>query len=639
MKNSILKGALAICALIFLQRAAICQSTFEQYYFGGNGTITIDATTNCAGGLVTFKFFSNRKLRDVEVSYDGSAYEYLHLNSTLTDGVGNYHTSNVYADGLWYTWDKIFTNYSNSATIQLKFDYEISPGIWCNCAVSDPIMGYTHIGTNSDPIIDFNVSNVGPQNLVEVIYTGTDPLASGTGVTSYDFVLNYDLNSVVYQNPPSYTGVWLGNGSIIGSATQNPHFYCNTGSVEFPTIKLLVHLYRTYTNSQGQQSTMMCSSSQLKAIEVEDLCAELNTSLTESVPPNEFSMEVTTSDPVDPLLDPFISDITVNFGDGTVIQQLNPGQSQYHSYSSTVQNPYQGYQLTETVTFEGGCNCSSNLTYDPGDPCNNMGIITISYIFDENTGQYIYTLSPSTYAGSNPNADPMTMIKIDWGDGSPIETFYPPFNITHVYLDDGNYNIVQQTYFGGDILNPCPSYLGGPNDDSGLFPHGVEVSTYCCENFAPDDGKSYWISAWVKEDQSNQVKTYSNTSIEIEFLGLNPSTINFYPSGDIIEGWQRIVGKFLVPIGSESMKLHLVNNDNSIDAYFDDVRVHPFNASMKSYVYDPETLWLTAELDDNNYATFYEYDKEGQLIRIKKETSRGIMTIQESRSSNAKIID
>ena len=80
----------------------------------------------------------------------------------------------------------------------------------------------------------------------------------------------------------------------------------------------------------------------------------------------------------------------------------------------------------------------------------------------------------------------------------------------------------------------------------------------------------------------------------------------------------------------------MVNESSSIAAYFDDVRIHPFNASMKSYVYDPETLWLTAELDDNNYATFYEYDKEGQLIRIKKETARGIMTIQESRSSNPK---
>ena len=39
---------------------------------------------------------------------------------------------------------------------------------------------------------------------------------------------------------------------------------------------------------------------------------------------------------------------------------------------------------------------------------------------------------------------------------------------------------------------------------------------------------------------------------------------------------------------------------------------------MKSYVYDPINLRLMAELDENNYATFYEYDAEGGLIRMKK---------------------
>ena len=52
--------------------------------------------------------------------------------------------------------------------------------------------------------------------------------------------------------------------------------------------------------------------------------------------------------------------------------------------------------------------------------------------------------------------------------------------------------------------------------------------------------------------------------------------------------------------------------------------------------YDEETNKLLAELDENNYATFYEYDQEGGLIRIKKETEKGVFTIQESRSSNPK---
>jgi hypothetical protein len=54
---------------------------------------------------------------------------------------------------------------------------------------------------------------------------------------------------------------------------------------------------------------------------------------------------------------------------------------------------------------------------------------------------------------------------------------------------------------------------------------------------------------------------------------------------------------------------------------------------MKSYAYDPITLRLMAEMDENNYASFYEYDQEGNLMRVKKETENGISTLKESRSS------
>jgi hypothetical protein len=68
-------------------------------------------------------------------------------------------------------------------------------------------------------------------------------------------------------------------------------------------------------------------------------------------------------------------------------------------------------------------------------------------------------------------------------------------------------------------------------------------------------------------------------------------------------------------------------------ANFDDVRIHPFNANMKSFVYNPVNLRLMAELDENNYATFYEYDDEGTLTRVKKETEQGVKTIKETRSA------
>ena len=73
--------------------------------------------------------------------------------------------------------------------------------------------------------------------------------------------------------------------------------------------------------------------------------------------------------------------------------------------------------------------------------------------------------------------------------------------------------------------------------------------------------------------------------------------------------------------------------------FIDDLRIHPFNANMKSFVYDPVTLRLAAELDENNYAAFYEYDDDGGLIRMKKETRLGVKTISETRSATQKSIN
>ena len=66
------------------------------------------------------------------------------------------------------------------------------------------------------------------------------------------------------------------------------------------------------------------------------------------------------------------------------------------------------------------------------------------------------------------------------------------------------------------------------------------------------------------------------------------------------------------------------------DVYFDDIRLFPEKGNMQSYVYDPSNFRLKATLDNNNYATLYSYDDEGNLYLIRKETIRGIKTIQES---------
>ncbi len=164
--------------------------------------------------------------------------------------------------------------------------------------------------------------------------------------------------------------------------------------------------------------------------------------------------------------------------------------------------------------------------------------------------------------------------------------------------------------------------------------------TNCPSSFAPRPGEQYVLSAWVKEADEIDKSSYENTSISLVFELLNK--IENYemplakPSGYIIDGWQRIYYQFTIPAYAHKMYIKLNNSGSSQNVFFDDIRVHPFNASMKSYVYDPSTLRLSAELDDNNYATFYEYDEEGALIRVKKETEKGVMTIREARQGQQK---
>ena len=159
--------------------------------------------------------------------------------------------------------------------------------------------------------------------------------------------------------------------------------------------------------------------------------------------------------------------------------------------------------------------------------------------------------------------------------------------------------------------------------------------TDCISSFAPIPGKKYLVSAWVKEKNAPQSKTsYTNPSLTILFPSISGSVGPFTASGVIIDGWQRVEGEFSIPVSATNMSIKL--DCSTGDCYFDDVRVLPFDGSMKSYVYDPVTMRLVAELDERNYATLYEYDEEGKLIRVKKETEKGKMTIQENRNNTKK---
>ena len=202
--------------------------------------------------------------------------------------------------------------------------------------------------------------------------------------------------------------------------------------------------------------------------------------------------------------------------------------------------------------------------------------------------------------------------------GSPPETFdswYDQFDIQETLLP-GIYYI----RFPPDGRPAYRSY----------FVEVVEGDLKCCSDclpsFLPEAGKRYVVNAWTRKlsgtGADGRVRVEAPAGQEV---GLFSPDLDRPP----VEGWRLIEGVFEMPDGVEEFELFLESTDGEV--LFDDVRVFPADGSMKSYVYDPENLRFVAELDERHYATLYEYDQEGNLVRVKKETERGIMTIQENR--------
>jgi YD repeat-containing protein len=59
-----------------------------------------------------------------------------------------------------------------------------------------------------------------------------------------------------------------------------------------------------------------------------------------------------------------------------------------------------------------------------------------------------------------------------------------------------------------------------------------------------------------------------------------------------------------------------VGNASGSYAYFDDIRIHPSDAVMNTYTYDP-MIGVTSVSGPNNTPTTYEYDDFGRLELIR----------------------
>lgn len=155
-----------------------------------------------------------------------------------------------------------------------------------------------------------------------------------------------------------------------------------------------------------------------------------------------------------------------------------------------------------------------------------------------------------------------------------------------------------------------------------------------CSPFSPETGKEYIVSTWVHQDVDHDVITLEDPQVTVKSLGYTNNLLSSTSIGTVgylIDGWQLMEGRILIHPGAAKLEIELGTTDEA--AYYDDIRFFPADGSMKCYVYDPKNLRFVAELDERHFATFYEYDNEGRLMRVKKETERGRMTIQETQNN------
>lgn len=189
--------------------------------------------------------------------------------------------------------------------------------------------------------------------------------------------------------------------------------------------------------------------------------------------------------------------------------------------------------------------------------------------------------------------------------------------LSSLLLEDGSN--VRETR---SISNICvPANIGAANPLIG------NSGCNCYETFKPQSG-TYVVGAWIHNDQETET-----AGIEVIFLqnGAIIGQANFAPQGERLDGWQRLEGQFTIPANCTDIQFSLVNGTLG-NVYFDDFRVHPLLAGMTTVVYNPTTLLPLATHDGYNYTTFYNYDENLQLSRVKVETKEGIRTIVETES-------
>ncbi len=203
-------------------------------------------------------------------------------------------------------------------------------------------------------------------------------------------------------------------------------------------------------------------------------------------------------------------------------------------------------------------------------------------------------------------------------------------------------------HFGGEIINGdlrSTSLVTGNGSlikpHTGYYFASVTANTtgpkFSAENF--EVGRTYMAKVWVHKNSP------STAALNIQLTGTTGSgqtplsvtkTIARSDASNITVGdWVLMSTEIEVPqdfnvTGTHNMSVYLTNPGAASNAYFDDLSFHPKDAVITGNVYNEKTGLLIAQLDNENFATLYNYDNAGRIVTTYKEYAGGTKKVTEN---------
>ena len=185
---------------------------------------------------------------------------------------------------------------------------------------------------------------------------------------------------------------------------------------------------------------------------------------------------------------------------------------------------------------------------------------------------------------------------------------------------------------GKKIVNAhTGSYVSEVTQASGGYGPG-----FITKNF--DIGRTYQASVWVHTSSPSScalIATLDGT-INGSPAYVYKSILKNDASNITVGNWTLMTLQITVPSsyiasngtqGENDLRFFTANSGATTPAFFDDMSIHPIDSPISGYVYNPSTGWLTASLDNDNFATTYTYDQAGRVLNVYKETKSGVQLI------------